>query len=153
MSSSAIISQRANFAARRFNLNQVISSATSSRILFNNELIDTHNQYNESSGLFTCTIPGVYQFNTTVRFESSSSNLVLALIQFVKNSSLTIRGQENSNVNGTIYAVSQSYLSRMEVGETLEVSTTCTTSNASNIIVNVVSDSFELAHFSGFKID
>lgn len=150
MSSSVIVAQRPSFAARRFGSAQSFSPGTFTTILFNDKLLDTHSQYNPSTGLFTCTIPGVYQFNTSVRLSTASGSLGLSFLQLQRNS-LQVRGQEIPNVTGGAIALTQSYLAQINVNDVIRI--VGFASSSGNVLIDNIDNTLELAHFSGFKID
>ncbi|XP_043914871.1 C1q-related factor-like isoform X1 [Protopterus annectens] len=50
-------------------------------ILFDNVLVNYGNGYNKQTGMFTCTIPGVYTFNYSLLPRRDSTNTVVWLIK------------------------------------------------------------------------
>jgi hypothetical protein len=77
---------------------QSVSNVTFTKIIFDAEQFDTASNYDVANGRFTPTVAGYYQFNSSVGFNSQSSQSVA--INFYKNGSIAsyvVLASANSN--------------------------------------------------------
>ncbi|XP_055997160.1 uncharacterized protein LOC125648058 isoform X1 [Ostrea edulis] len=61
------------------------SDTSSSVIIFDDELLDTHGDYDRLSGVFTCSVPGTYIFTWSV--ETNGAEMTTQLVIQIKGSS------------------------------------------------------------------
>lgn len=67
---------------------QSVSNSTFTKIVFDSEFFDTNSNYDASTGIFTPTVAGYYQFNCTIGFTGQTTQSIA--INFYKNGSLNL---------------------------------------------------------------
>ena len=76
--------------------NITCTTGTSTKIIFDTERFDTANCYNSSTGRFTPTVPGYYQFNAAVYSGDAPGT---SFIKIQKNGSDYTRGAQVAGAN------------------------------------------------------
>jgi hypothetical protein len=105
----------------RLNTAQSIANSTMVTVIFDNEVIDGRNQYNNATGVFTCSLAGYWQFNTYVRI-SATASITNAILQITHNSQ-GYRGQQifDPSATATAYGLSMGIVIPLSVGDTVQV--------------------------------
>lgn len=93
--------------------------ANDDAVVFNNVIYNHGSQYNSTTGVFTCSSPGLYLYTASARVEINSGASGLTL-QLFKNSTIKYRGQEFFTYMSAM-ALTQSGLVFLNSGETLYV--------------------------------
>ena len=141
------------FHARRITTAQSIANNTLTTIVFNGEVTDTHDQYNNATGIFTCSIPGFYNFNTNIRLVASGTTITSCALMFLRNGTLEIRGNEfSAGLAATIVSLSMSYAALLAVNDTVAVRVRSTTANSSATTIDAQVTALEPGHFSGMRV-
>jgi hypothetical protein len=97
------------------------SSATSiiiNPLIFDTEVYDIANEYNNSTGIFTAKFKGIYRVNAIAWCENSS-NLDLAQLRVFKNSNIFTTAYFNY-LKSNYFAVSLSILMDLDVNDTIK---------------------------------
>jgi hypothetical protein len=89
-----------SFHAQRTS-NQTVTAATPTKILFNNEVFDTNNNYDTGNGRFTATVPGKYIFSASVDCNTSTNNYCNLAIHKNGGGYAGVQGPYGSNILGT----------------------------------------------------
>lgn len=84
----------------RLATSQPITSGVATTVIFGNKIIDSRNQYNPTTGIFTCQIAGYWQFIFFARVTSTSA-MSACYYQLVHNNTTTYRVGEVSGATDT----------------------------------------------------
>lgn len=105
----------------RMTVAQSVTPSTVTTAIFDNEIIDSRNQYNHTSGVFTCSVPGYWQFNTFLRF-SSTASITSCYLQIAHNSN-NYRGQQvfDASNTATTYVQNMAVVILLSAGDTVQV--------------------------------
>lgn len=100
---------------------QAFSTTTPTTVIFNNEVTDTSNQYEPSTGVMTCSVAGTYLVNVRVGPTANSSAAYLYYLGLFKNGTEVQRLSHQPTVAGdTPLLIGTSYVD-LTVGDTLDI--------------------------------
>jgi hypothetical protein len=141
------------FHARRITTAQSLANNTLTTVIFNGEVTDTHGQYNNATGIFTCSIPGFYNFNTNIRLVASGTTITSCALMFLRNGTLEIRGNEfSAGLAATVVSLSMSYAALLAANDTVAVRVRTNTANSSATTIDAQVTALEPGHFSGMRV-
>lgn len=83
ISGPAVVQATETVAARYNTSSTSMGNASPTAIVFTNKLLDTHNAYNTSTGVFTCPVSGTYQISGSLCFAVNSTGL--RMVRIYKN--------------------------------------------------------------------
>lgn len=111
----------------RMTASQSVTSGTLTTAIFDGEVFDTRNQYNNTTGVFTCSVPGYWQFNAFLRI-TSSAPITNGLLQLTHNTT-GYRTQQtiDSSSTATTYGFSTSTVILLAANDTVQVQGQATT--------------------------
>ena len=90
------------FSARQ-TTSQSVAASSLTTCIFDGEIIDSRNQYNNTTGVFTCSTPGYWQFNTALRIISTT--VMTNVFMQVTHNSTGYRTQQVVDASSTCTAV------------------------------------------------
>jgi hypothetical protein len=132
------------FLANRNNVDQTgLVSTTATKLLFNNEVYDTNNNYDPSSGRFTPTVAGRYMFQVMIR--PTGAPAVLAAV--IQKNGVTI-SDNAANSSSSSYSSFTSIIVEMN-GSTDYVEALCYHNLGSNLTIN---GSSAYSYFQGYLV-
>lgn len=85
------------------NTNQVIASATYTKVILNTELFDTNNNFDTTNYRFTPTVAGFYQVNAVCEAYAAGSTITAGFGNLYKNGTLYSRGSAFSGSQTEYY--------------------------------------------------
>jgi hypothetical protein len=124
--------QHSRFLARRTLSNQSLTKASVNTAIFNTETYDTDSQYSSTTGIFSCTKPGIWLFSygTSVVFDSTGGTTYTFHDTYLNynNSSIIYQGDRtlqnwtSTPLSGASFASTGSVIVQLSNADTMQVS-------------------------------
>lgn len=134
----------------RMAVSQSVTASTLTTAVFDGELFDTRNQYNNSTGIFTCSVPGYWQFNSCLRM-SSTTAITNAILQITHNST-GYRTQQTIDPSSTCttFGLSASIILQLAASDTVQIQGFAATSGT--LTFAIVGGGLFASVFSGYLV-
>jgi hypothetical protein len=123
-------------------------NTTTATLIFDTVLFDTNSNYNNTTGVYTAPVTGIYQISTFATASTPTVGSGTITLNLQKNGSGSITGYTQQNFiasQNNIYPVAISGFVSLNVGDTLQVQ--ATTSLSTNITAN---QAYLSIHFMSF---
>jgi hypothetical protein len=99
---------------------QTVSNSTRTDLTFEDEVIDTHNGHNSSTGVYTVPLSGVYQVSAQVTYSTLQANDTMQFFIY-KNGTEYVSAYDVANVGSSIFSIKTHAVMNCAENDTIEV--------------------------------